>query len=49
MSDSCGGAIEDSDDSRDRVQPYAPLVEDASTQRVTEGIYLLGQLRQFLI
>ena len=36
MSDSCGGAIEDSDDSRDGNRPYVPqLAKDAKKDIIT--------------
>jgi hypothetical protein len=38
MSDSCGGAIEDSDDSRDRVQSYAPYMAKSDKKNIITNI-----------
>ena len=40
MSDSCGGAIEDSDDSRDRNQPYAPQMVNSDKKNVITNIQI---------
>ena len=40
MSDSCGGAIEDSDDSRDRMQPYNPQMVNSDKKNVITNIHI---------